>query len=148
MADKPTPSTLMKISAEVTTLFLCEELVKALSVQPSLVKTLSKKHGGMPCMIAFGILQHWTDENGEGATSQVLYETLKRSRRKSLQRLARDVRFLLVKKGRVISRVKVKLNRRLCVCVSVSKGYKQKLNSRQLFQLFQPYWASQAKGAE
>ena len=102
MADNMlTPSTLMKISAEVTTLYICEELAKTLSVQPSLIKTLSKKHGGMQCMIAFGILQHWLDENGEGATCQVLFETLKRSRNKSLQRVARHTRLLLIMKGRL-----------------------------------------------
>ena len=101
MADnKPTPLILRKVSAKVTSLFLCKELAKALSVDHSLVKSLSKKHRGVLSKIAFGVLQFWLDENDDSATSQLLYQTLKESRKKSVQSLARRSRFLLVKKGK------------------------------------------------
>ena len=104
MADtQPTPSTLFKISGNVTSLFQCEKLAGALSVKPALVKKLSKKHGGDHCQMAYCILQNWVKQRERDTTSQALYDTLKRSHIKSLQTLAQRVRFLLLGRGKMSS---------------------------------------------
>ena len=71
MADKkPAQATLMDISAKIANEFQCKELAKALSVKPSQVKKFAKMCCGFPSMIAFGILQHWVEQNGDSAYYQ------------------------------------------------------------------------------
>ena len=102
MADnQPTTSTLMRLACEVTSLFQCEKLAKALSVTSSVVKKLTKKHDGVHCQIALGILNFWVSQHKEEATSRALYETLRRSQRKSLQALAHRTQFFLIGTGNV-----------------------------------------------